>query len=128
MISSRLQFIWEWYHKYRWESSLGKVLYTDFEDIDSIITSMMDNPVIKKAVAKTYLNNIWDKILPEKYRKKSRPYSMLPGGTMIVACENSVVAQELSLRKITLIQKFQPYMQSLNLNVKDFKFDPKKWS
>ena len=104
---------------------MGKVLYTDFEDIDSIITSMMDNPVIKKAVAKTNLNNIWDKILPEKYRKKSRPYYMLPGGTMIVACENSVVAQELSLRKITLIQKFQPYMQSLKLNVKDFKFDPK---
>ncbi len=107
---------------------MGKVLYTDFEDINSVITSMMDNPVLKKAVARTNLYNVWDKILPEKYKKKSRPFSMLPGGIMVIACANSVVAQELSLRKITLIQKFQPYMQSLKLNVKDFKFDPKKWS
>ena len=96
--------------------------------MDSIIASMMDNPVLKKAVARTNLFNLWDKILPEKYKNKSRPYSMLPGGVMVIACENSVVAQELSLRKITLIQKFQPYMQSLKLNVKDFKFDPKKWA
>ena len=106
---------------------MGKVLYTDFEDMETIISSMMDNPMFKKAVARTNLFNMWDKILPEKFRKKSRPFSMLPGGIMVIACENPVVAQELSLRKITLMQKFQPYMKSLQLNVKDFKFDPKKW-
>lgn len=106
---------------------MGKVLYTDFEDIDSIISSMMDNPQMKKAVARTNLFNFWDKILPEKYKKKSRPYSMLPGGVMVIACQNPVVAQELSLRKVVLLKKFQPYLDSLKLNVKDFKFDPKKW-
>ena len=106
---------------------MGKVLYTDFEDIDSIISSMMDNPQMKKAVARTNLFNFWDKILPEKYKKKSRPYSMLPGGVIVIACQNPVVAQELSLRKVVLLKKFQPYLDSLKLNVKDFKFDPKKW-
>ena len=128
MISSKLQFISEWYHKDRRESSLGKVLYTDFEDMESIISSMMDNPMMKKAVARANLFNMWDKILPEKFRQKSRPFSMLPGGIMVIACENPVVAQELSLRKIILMQKFQPYLQSLKMNVKDFKFDPKKWT
>ena len=106
---------------------MGKVLYTDFEGIDTVIDSMMDNPQLKKAVARTNLFNMWDKILPEKYKKKSRPFSMMPGGVMVVACENPVIAQELSLRKILLLQKFQPYLQSLQMKVTDLKFDPKKW-
>ena len=106
---------------------MGKVLYTDFEGIDSIIDTMMDNPQFKKAVARTNLFNMWDKILPEKFKKKSRPFSMLPQGVMVIACENPVIAQELSFRKVLLLQKFQPYLQSLNMKVQDFKFDPKKW-
>ena len=106
---------------------MSKVLYTDFEGFDSIIDTMMDNPQLKKAVARTNLFNMWDKLLPEKFRQKSRPFSMLPGGVMVIACENPVIAQELSLRKILLLQKFQPYLQSLQMKVTDLKFDPKKW-
>ena len=106
---------------------MGKVLYTDFEGIDSVIDSMTDNPILKKAVARTNLFNMWDKILPVKFKKKSRPFSMLPGGVMVIACQNPVVAQELSLYKVMLLQKFQPYLQSLQMKVKDLKFDPKKW-
>lgn len=105
----------------------GKVLYTDFEGIDSIISTMMDNPAVKKAVTKTNLFNFWDKILPQKFKNKSRPFSMLPGGIMVIACENPVVAQELSLYKVILMQKFSPYLKSLKMSVKDLKFDPKKW-
>ena len=106
---------------------MGKVLYTDFEGVDSIIDSMMDNPQLKKAVARTNLFNLWDKILPEKFKQKSRPYSMLPGGIMVIACENPVIAQELSLYKVMLLKKFEPYLQTLKMRVTDFKFDPKKW-
>ena len=106
---------------------MGKVLYTDFECIDSLMDSMMTNPQLKKALTRTTLFKFWDKILPDKFKNKSRPYSMMPGGVMVVACENPVVAQELSLYKIILMQKFQPYLKSLKMNVKDLKFDPKKW-
>lgn len=106
---------------------MGKVLYTDFEDIESVITSMMDNPGMKKALARTTLFNFWDKILPEKFKQKSRPFSMLPGGIMVIACQNPVVAQELSLYKVVLMQKFAPYLKTMNLRVNDLKFDPKKW-
>ena len=85
---------------------MGKVLYTDFEGLDTVIDTMMDNPVIKKAVTRTNLFNFWDKILPENFKQKSRPFSMLPGGVMVIACENPVVAQELMLRKIILLNKF----------------------
>ena len=107
---------------------MGKVLYTDFEGVDSVISSMMDNPQLKKAITKTNLYKFWENILPEKFKKKSRPFSMLPGGVMIVACENPIVAQELTLHKIMLIKKFEPYSKSMKLRITDLKFDPKKWN
>ena len=48
-------------------------------------------------------------------------------GTMVVACENPIIAQELLLHKIMLIKKFEPYAKSLNMRVVDLKFDAKKW-
>ena len=106
---------------------MGKILYTDFEGVDDVISSMMDNPMLKKALTRTNLYNFWDKILPEKFKKRSRPFSMIPGGVMVVACENPVIAQELALHKIMLLKKFEPYAKTLKIRVTDFKFDPKKW-
>ena len=106
---------------------MEKVLYTDFVEMEDIINSMMDNPHYKKAMTRTNLYTFWDKILPEKYKGKSKPFSMMPGGTMVVACQNPVVAQELSLYKIMLIKKFEPYAKSLKLRITDMRFDPKKW-
>lgn len=107
---------------------MGKILYTDFEGVEDIISTMMDNPQLKKAITRTNLYNFWDKILPEKFRGKSRPFGMLPGGVMTVACQNPVVAQELSLYKIILIKKFEPYAKSLKIRVLDMRFDPKRWT
>ena len=107
---------------------MGKVLYTDFEGVDDIISTMMDNPQLKKALTRTNLYKFWNNILPEKFKNKSKPYGMLPGGIMTVACQNPVVAQELSLHKIMLLKKFEPFAKSLNIRVVDLKFDPKKWA
>ena len=107
---------------------MSKVLYTDFEGVEDIISSMMDNPQFKKAITKTNLFKFWDSILPEKFKGKSRPFGMLPGGIMTVACQNPIVAQELSLHKIMLIKKFEPYANSLKMRVVDLRFDPKSWS
>lgn len=107
--------------------TMKKILYTDFEGVDNVISSMMDNPQLKKAITRTNLKNFWDKILPQKFKGKSQPYSMLPGGVMVIACENPIVAQELSLYKVILLKKFEPYIKSLKMRVVDFKFDPKKW-
>ena len=106
---------------------MSKVLYTDFEGVEDIISSMMDNPQLKKAITRTNLYKFWDSILPAKLRGKSKPFSMLPGGTMMVACKNPIVAQELSLQKVMLIKKFEPYAKSVNMHVLDLRFDPKRW-
>jgi hypothetical protein len=106
---------------------MSKVLYTDFEGVDDIIGSMMDNPHLKKAITRTNLFKFWESILPEKFKGKSRPFGMLPGGVMTVACQNPIVAQEMTLHKIMLIKKFEPLAKSLKIRVVDLKFDPKKW-
>ena len=107
---------------------MGKILYTDFEGVEDIIGSMMDNPQLKKAITRTNMYKFWDNILPDKFKGKSKPFSMLPGGIMVVACQNPVVAQELSLHKIILIKKFEPYTKSLKLRVQDLRFDAKRWN
>ena len=107
---------------------MAKVLYTDFETTGDIISLMMDNPQFKKALTRTNLYKFWDSILPEKFKGKSKPFGMLPGGVMSVACKNPVIAQELSLHKIMLIKKFEPYAKSLKIRITDLRFDPKKWA
>ncbi len=107
---------------------MKKVLYTDFVSTEELITSMLEDKDIKKAITRSNLYKFWSKAAGEKFAGKSKPYSMMPKGVMVVACENAIVAQELTLKKTQILSKLQPYTKSLKLNVKDLKFDPKKWT
>ena len=102
-------------------------MYTDFEGVDSVIAELLNNKDIKKAVTRSNLYRFWQSVVGEKFGAKSRPYSMIGGGVMVIACANNVVAQELLYQKIMIIKKFAPYLKSLKINLKDIKFDPKKW-
>lgn len=104
-----------------------KVMYTDFEGVDSVIAELLNNKDIKKAVTRSNLYKFWKSIVGEKFGEKSKPYSMIGGGVMVIACANNVVAQELLYQKTMIIKKFAPYLKSLKINLKDIKFDPKKW-
>ena len=106
---------------------MKKVLYTDFVTTESLVEELLGQKEIKKAITRNNLYKFWDKVAGEKFAQKSKPYSMLGGGVMVIACENAIVAQELTLRKTQLLVKFEPYLKSLKLNVKDLSFDPKKW-
>jgi hypothetical protein len=46
---------------------------------------------------------------------------------MTVTCQNPVIAQELSLKKIILMKKFEPYAKSLKMRITDLRFDSKRW-
>lgn len=104
-----------------------KILYSDFEDVASIVNTMMSSKDMKKALTRSNLYKFWDKIVGKKFSDKSKPYSMMGGGTLIIACANSSIAQELMLQKPQILAKFQPYLKSLHLKVTDLKFDQKKW-
>lgn len=104
-----------------------KILYSNFEDTASIIESMLSSSDIKKAVTRNNLYKFWEKVAGKKFSDKSKPYSMMGGGVLVIACQNASVAQELMFQKPQLLEKFKPYLKSLHMNIKDIKFDPKKW-
>ena len=106
---------------------MKKILYTDFVTTESLVEELLEKKEIKKAITRSNLYKFWEKIAGTKFGKKSKPYSMLPGGIMLIARENAIVAQELTLRKTQLLVKFEPYLKSLKITVKDLRFDPKKW-
>lgn len=106
---------------------MKKVLYTDFVTTGSLVEELLDKKEIKKAITRSNLYKFWNKVAGKKFAEKSKPYSMMPGGVMVIACENAIVAQELTLRKFQLLAKFEPYLKSLKIKVTDLRFDPKRW-
>lgn len=106
---------------------MEKILYTKFKYIDDIIDDLMKNTAIKKAITRTNLCKFWSKVAGEKFGTCSKPYSMIKGSVMVIACETPIVAQELMLRKMQLLVKFKPYVESLHMKLTDLKFDAKKW-
>ena len=106
---------------------MKKVLYTNFVSTEEIISAMLEEKEFKKAVTRSNLYKFWATVVGKKFSEKSKPFSMMGGGVMVVACENAIVAQELTLRKTQILTKLEPYLKSLKMNVKDLKFDPKKW-
>ena len=106
---------------------MKKILYTDFVSTDEIISKLLEEKEFKRAMTRSNLYKFWAKVAGAKFAEKSRPYSMLGGGVMVIACQNSIVAQELMLKKMQLLIKFKPYLESLKIRVKDLKFDAKKW-
>ncbi len=106
---------------------MKKILYTRFKNIDDIIADLMKNAAIRKAITRANLYKFWKKVAGEKFAQNSKPYSMVKGSIMVIACKTPTVAQELMLRKTQLLVKFQPYVESLNMKLTDLRFDAKKW-
>lgn len=107
---------------------MKKILYTKFQNIEDIIAQMMKDAAIRKAVTRTNLYKFWNKVAGEKFAQNSKPYSMIKGSIMVIACKTPTVAQELLLRKTQLMVKFKPYVESLNMKLTDLRFDAKKWT
>ncbi|MBQ9688334.1 DUF721 domain-containing protein [bacterium] len=104
-----------------------KVLYTDFTDTETLIASVLNSPEIKKAMKRKNLFDMWEKSVGTTFAQKSKPFSMR-GRTIVIACENSAVVQELMLRKLQILQKLTPLLKALNMTVNDIKFETKSWT
>ncbi len=106
---------------------MKKILYTQFKNIDDLIEQMAQKKEIKKAITRSNLYKFWNKVAGEKLAQYSKPYSMLKGSVMVIACKTPTVAQELMLCKTQLLTKLKPYTDSLHIKISDLKFDSKKW-
>ena len=108
---------------------MKEILYTDFNGIDKIIGDMLKgNEVLEKAMKRSNLCKFWAKVVGKPFDEKSKPHGMVGENVMLIACENSAVVQELTLRKKQIIKKYAPYVKPLNIDLKDIVFDVKKWT
>lgn len=107
---------------------MKKILYTKFQNIEDIIADLAKHAAIRKALTRANLCKFWKKVAGEKFAQQSKPYSMIKGSIMVIACKTPTVAQELMLRKTQLLVKFKPYVESLDMKLTDLKFDAKKWT
>ena len=89
---------------------------------------MIEQKEYKKAITRTNLFKFWKKVVGEKFQDNSKPYSMTTNSVMIIACKSSTVAQELMLRKTKILNDIEPYLKSLKMNIKDLRFDVKRWT
>lgn len=105
-----------------------KVLYTQFEGIDEVLSTIIETSAIKKGITRSNLFKFWKKVVGKKFENNSRPFSMAKNSVMVIACKNSTVAQELMLRKAQFLKELEPYLKSLKIKVKDLRFDVKKWT
>ncbi len=106
---------------------MKKILYTKFQNIEDIIADLMKHAAVRKAITRANLCKFWKKVAGEKFAANSKPYSMIKGSIMVIACKTPTVAQELMLRKTQLLVKFKPYVESLEMRLTDLRFDAKKW-
>lgn len=104
-----------------------KIKYSNFDDVNTIVANMLGSKEMKKAITRNNLYKFWKTVVGKKLGDKSKPFGMFANGTLIIACQSPMVAQELIMRKSQILEKMQPYLKSLYLKVNDLKFDPKKW-
>ena len=107
---------------------MNEILYTDFKGIDGLIAEMLGrDKVLQRAMKRSNLCKFWTKVVGKPFDEKSTPFGMIGANTMVIACENAAVVQELTLRKKQIIKNYAPYVKPLNIDLKDIVFDVKKW-
>ena len=107
---------------------MKEILYTDFKGIDGVIVDLLGgNDLLQTAMKRSNLYKFWSKVVGKPFDEKSKPHGMIGAHTMVIACANAVVVQELTLRKKQIIKNYAPYVKPLNIDLKDIVFDVKKW-
>ena len=106
---------------------MGKILYSKFENVGDILSDLKKKlkPREKSKVMTLFL--AWNEIAGCKMAEHSRPIGLSKDKTLIVACKNSMISQELYMNKARILKSVQFYAQNLQLKVDDICFSHKIW-
>lgn len=108
---------------------MKKILYTKFENIGDILEQFKKQlkPKQKQQSKVITLFLTWKDAVGVKLAEVSHPIGLSKEKTLIVACKNSMISQELYLNKTRILKSIQFYAQNLNLKVEDICFSHKIW-
>ena len=106
---------------------MGKILYSKFESAADIISELKKKIQPKKQSKVLTLFLAWSDIAGQKLAQFSKHVGLSKDKTLIVACKNSMISQELYLQKQRILKSAQFYAQNLKLKVEDICFSHKIW-
>ena len=106
---------------------MKKILYTTMEHAADLLSVIEKKAKPKKQSKVLTLFLAWKDIAGNKLAESSRPVGLSKDKTLIVACKNSMISQELYFMKARLLKSVQMYAQDLNLKVDDICFSHKIW-
>ena len=107
---------------------MKKILYSDFNDVGSVLDSVIKNSDLQYGIKKSVLTKFWPKVVGKKFENYSRPESLNRSGILSVACANATVTSELTMFKHDILKKLEPYSKSLDLKIVDIAFSHKIWT
>ena len=106
---------------------MEKILYSQFESAEDILSALKKKLQPKKQSKVLTLFLAWREIVGQKLAEFSKPIGLTKDKTLIVACKNSMISQELYFQKQSILKRTQSYAQNLQLKVEDICFSHKIW-
>ena len=106
---------------------MEKILYSQFESAEDILYELRKKLQPKKQSKVLTLFLAWGEIAGQKLAQFSKPVGLTKNKTLIVACKNSMISQELYFQKQVVLVRTQSYAKSLQLKVEDICFSHKIW-
>ena len=106
---------------------MKKILYTKFESVGDILSELKKKLKPKKQSKVLTLFLTWKEVAGSKLAEFSKPIGLSKDKTLIVACKNSMISQELYLNKTRILKSIQFYAKNLQLTVNDICFSHKIW-
>ena len=106
---------------------MDKILYTKFENVGDILEELKKKLKPRQQSKVMTLFLAWREIAGNKIAEMSKPVGLSKDKTLIVACKNSMISQELYLNKVRILKSVQFYAESLKLKVDDICFSHKIW-
>lgn len=101
--------------------------YSEFSTIDSVVSSVLQNPHLQKGLKKASVFKFWAKTVGKKFEKYSRAEALSLNNVLTVACANAAVSSELLMYKNELLEKINKYSMPLGIEIKDINFSHKIW-
>ena len=106
---------------------MEKILYSKFESAGDILSQLKRELKPKEQSKVMTLFLMWKEVAGAKMAEFSKPIGLSKEKTLIVACKNSAISQELYMTKARILKSVQFYADSLQLEVKDICFSHKIW-
>lgn len=98
---------------------------SSFTNLSDILGPLVSNIKLDQRLREHSLFSLWPYIVGENLSRLSRPIFFDHAGVMVIACSDASCAQELSLKKMQIVDQLKRAGRGMNVKVTGVRFDMK---